>query len=114
MKYSAIAKVRSFFLVSCATTTLFYSVGCSSVHIRANQAPKADDVHKKTVVALWWGVSDPLESIECNGNGLQVVSTSTSWLYAACTFLTLGAVAPMDIEYRCTSAPLQQGGTLGE
>lgn len=87
--------------------------GCSSVHVTAKQASKADDIYEKTVWALWWGGSDPVESVECNGNGLQIVTVKTSWIYSLCTVVTLGAVVPFDIEYRCTSEPLQGGGEIG-
>ena len=44
--------------MSCITYTF---EGCSSVHVSAKQASKADDTNEKTVWALWWGVSDPVE-----------------------------------------------------
>ena len=98
-------------VISCITFTFD---GCSSVHVQAIQAPKADDTFEKTVWALWWGASDPLESVDCNGNGLQIVTMKTSWIYSLCTFVTLGAAVPVDIEYRCTSEPLQGGDEIGE
>lgn len=87
--------------------------GCSTVNVIAKQASKADDIKKTTVCALWWGGGDPVISADCNGNGMQIVSTSSNWLYSLCTVVTLGAVVPMDIQYRCTSEPMQNGGTLG-
>ena len=99
------------FLVSFAATTY---TGCSStVTVTANQASLADDTIKKTEVALWWGISDPLENVDCKGNCLKYVSVKTNWLYSLCTVVTLGAVVPMDVEYRCMSASMQDGGTLG-
>ena len=93
----------------------FSQTGCSSsVSVVAKQASKADDVIKKTEVALWWGVSDPVQNAECGGNGLQFVSVRTNWLYSLCTVVTLGAVVPVDVEYRCTSEPMQDGGEIGQ
>ena len=106
--------MKSRLLVMMCTALLFTSESCTSVHVRAKEASKADDIQRKTVVALWWGAADPVENVDCNGNGLQIVSTGTSWVYALCTVLTLGAVVPVDVEYRCTSVPLQPGGTIGE
>jgi hypothetical protein len=88
--------------------------GCSTVTVTAVQASKADDIYTKTVVALWWGGSDPEEKVDCQGNGLQFVSVKTNWLYSLCSVLTLGAVVPADIQYRCTSVPLQENGPIGE
>lgn len=88
--------------------------GCSAVTVTAVQASKADDTYTKTVVALWWGVSDPEEKVDCNGNGLQYVKVKTNLLYSLCAVLTLGAVVPADIEFRCTSEPLRDGGPIGE
>jgi hypothetical protein len=90
-----------------------YQEGCSSVSIIAKQASKADDTFKKTEFALWWGLSDPVENVDCQGNGLQVVNVSTNWIYSLCTVITLGAVVPVDVEYRCTTGSLQGGGTIG-
>jgi hypothetical protein len=87
--------------------------GCSTVSIIAKQASKADDTFNKTEVALWWGLSDPVENVDCKGNGLQVVNVSTNWIYSLCSVVTLGAVVPVDVEYRCTTGSLQGGDTIG-
>ncbi len=88
--------------------------GCASgVEITAMQASKADDRITKTEVALWWGLADRTESVDCKGNGLQFVSAKTNWFYSLCTVVTLGAVVPLVVEYRCTSVPLQDGGKIG-
>lgn len=102
---------RLMFIISFISITLD---GCSSVNINAVQASKADDIFNKTVFALWWGAADPVEDVDCKGNGLQFVNVKTNWLYSLCTVVTLGAVVPFDIEYRCTSVPLQNGGTIGK
>lgn len=95
-------------------SVLFISIeGCSAVEVKAVQSSKTDDIFSKTVVALWWGGGDPLEEVDCSGNGLQFVRVKSSWLYSLCTVVTLGAVVPFDIEYRCTSIPLQDGGEIG-
>lgn len=88
-------------------------VGCSTVEVKALQSSKADDIYSKTVIALWWGGSDPLEEVDCNGNGLQFVQVKSNWLYSLCTVLTIGAVVPFDIQYRCTSITMQDGGEIG-
>lgn len=96
--------------LSCASLTF---EGCSTVNVTARQASNADDTYKTTVWALWWGASDPVESVDCNGNGLKVVSMSTSWVYSLISVVSLGAVVPMDVEYRCTSESMQGGGDIG-
>ena len=100
-------------LIVLACVSSFTLEGCSSVHVRARQATHADDVQEKTVFALWWGGSDPVESVDCGGHGLNIVSVKTSWIYSLCSVVTLGAVVPMDIEYKCTEEPLQGGQPLG-
>ena len=104
---------RALFIVLFASLTSFSLESCSSVNVNAKQSSKADDTYSKTVVALWWGGSDPVESVDCAGNGLNIVSVKTNWFYSVCSFVTLGAVVPMDIEYRCTSGELQGGGDIG-
>jgi len=114
MIYS-ISKMKQSGAVLFIISVLFISIeGCSAVEVKAVQSSKADDIFSKTVVALWWGGGDPLEEVDCSGNGLQFVRVKSSWLYSLCTVVTLGAVVPFDIEYRCTSVPLQDGGEIGE
>lgn len=114
MKQHTLQKqIRFFILIVSFVSISALSESCSTVHVRAKQSSKADDIYKKTVYALWWGGSDPIENVDCgDGKGLHIVSSSSSWLYSLCTVITLGAVVPMDIEYRCTSENLQNGGTL--
>ena len=112
--FTYIQKTNKAIVVIIAVSVLSFTFeGCSSVHVIAKQASKADDTYTKTVFALWWGASDPVENVDCNGNGLHDVSVKTNWLYSICTFITLGAVVPMDIEYRCTTGQLQGGGEIG-
>jgi hypothetical protein len=89
-------------------------IGCSStVSVVAEQASRADDIHTSTEVAFLWGLMDRTRGVDCDGNGLQIVSAKTNWFYSLCTVLTLGAVVPLNVEYRCTSAPLLDGGEIG-
>lgn len=96
------------------TIVCFTFSGCSSVNIIASQASKADDIFSKTVFAIGWGLSDPAENADCKGEGLQFISVSSSWFYSLVTVVTLGAVVPYDVKYRCTSVSMQDGGTIGE
>jgi len=97
-----------------SVSLLVFSIeGCSSFYVVAEQASKADDIYNETVFSYLWGLDDNLESVECHGEGLQMVSVKTNWVYSLCTFVTLGAIVPMEVEYRCTSVPLQDGGEIG-
>jgi hypothetical protein len=110
-----IRRVHQFVLVVLVLSSLTITFeGCSTVHVVANQASLADDTYKTTVWALWWGVSDPVESVDCNGDGLKIVSMKTNWIYSLCTVVTLGAVVPMDIEYRCTLGSLDGGDVIDD
>lgn len=104
---------KSVFAVVYFYILLITLTSCSSVNVTANQASLADDTESKTVVALWWGGSDVQENVDCNGNGLKLVRVSTNWLYSLCTVVTLGAVAPFEVEYRCTTGELDGGGSIG-
>jgi hypothetical protein len=92
----------------------FSQQGCSSAELVAKQASSADDTYHKTVVLYFWGVMDYSESIDCKGQGFKRVSTRTNWLYALCTVVSLGAVVPLELEYRCTSQPLIEGNPIGQ
>ncbi len=114
MKQQTIQKqMRLFILIVSFVSISSLCESCSTVSVRALQSSKADDTYRKTVYALWWGGSDPIETVDCgDGKGLHIVSSSSNWLYSLCTVVTFGAVVPMDIVYRCTSENLQNGGTL--
>ncbi len=105
---------KGFGLMFIVSLYVFTAGGCSTVSVVAKQASKADDMQKTTVVAYWWGASDPVRNADCGGNGLQVVSVKTNWVYSLCAVVTLGAVVPLDVHYRCTTGTLQGGGSIGE
>lgn len=113
--WRAMPCVRSTGLIALVCMVSVVEMGCSSsAEIVARQSSKADDTFEKTEVMYFWGLMDVQESVDCGGDGLHVVSASTNWFYSLCTVVTLGAVVPMDVTYRCTTGSLDGGGQLGE
>lgn len=126
--YSGVNSIRIFQVLSFVLLISFINIpmeGCSTVSVKAYQSSQADpkdttaqkDGHYyKTVYALWWGASDIVQNVDCNdngqSNGLSIVNVRTNWLYSLCSIVTLGAVVPLDVEYRCTSNQLQGGGVI--
>jgi len=113
MKTCTDKQIKTIILIITISFALFSLEGCSSVHVVAEQASLADDICTETTFSLWWGISDPELPAQCRGEGLKYVSVKTNWFYSVCSFITLGAVVPMDIEYRCTSVHMLDGGVIG-
>ena len=56
-------------------------------------------------VTLWafaWGLVQPVaRPASCQGNGVAEVTSSSNFGFAALTVVTLGLVAPFEVEWRC-------------
>jgi hypothetical protein len=71
--------------------------------------PPATEPESVTVWSFGWGlVSQPLiRPANCQGNGTAEVTTTTNFGFALLTVVSLGVVAPLEVEWRCaTDAPL--------
>lgn len=86
---------------------------CSTYTVRAEQAPKTDDIRSQCVVSWLWGLQDPQISAPCDGQGVEFVSVQTNWVYSLCTVATLGIVSPAVVKYRCSGLPVIEGDPIG-
>ena len=73
--------------------------------------PATDFVGNKTTCSFFWGlISDPPATVdqqtEC---GMQDVRITRDFWQGLCTIFTLGAVNPVNIQWRLQSAPAQEG-----
>ena len=73
--------------------------------------PATDFVGNKTTCSFFWGlIADPPaivdQKTEC---GMQDVRVTRDFWQGLCTLLTLGAVNPMNIQWKLQSAPVQEG-----
>lgn len=73
--------------------------------------PPATEPQSETVWSLFWGFDQPqVNPANCQGNGVAEVTTTTNLGYTLLTVVTLGIVAPAEVEWRCaTDAPAAGG-----
>jgi hypothetical protein len=69
--------------------------------------PPATEPEAVTVWSFGWGlISQPLiRPSNCQGNGAAEVTTTTNFGFALLTVITLGVVAPLEVEWRCAIDP---------
>ncbi len=73
--------------------------------------PPATEPESATVWAFAWGLAQPTVSpANCQGNGASEVTTTTNLGYALLTVITLGIVAPAEVEWRCAKDATGSGG----
>lgn len=64
--------------------------------------PPATEPESATVWSFAWGLAQPtVAPANCEGNGAAEVTTTTNLGYALLTVITLGIVAPAEVEWRC-------------
>lgn len=86
---------------------------CYQYRVQAPQPNPATEAQKDTRWAFFWGLVQDKEwrADLCQpSNALDEVKVSTNVGYALLTVVTLGIVAPMDLEYRCAKQPSDAGG----
>ncbi|MBL0177403.1 MAG: hypothetical protein IPP94_19535 [Ignavibacteria bacterium] len=89
--------------------------GCYSYRVVSENTARADDIHRATVVSLFWGIVQSNDvTAACNGNGLQQVTYKNNFLYSLCTVATLGIVSPADVEYRCSTGVVRGNDDMGQ
>jgi hypothetical protein len=70
----------------------------------------ATEPQAETLWSFVWGVVQPtLRPSTCQGNGVAEVTTSSNFGFALLTVVTLGLVAPVEVEWRCAKDSPAQG-----
>jgi hypothetical protein len=72
--------------------------------------PPATEPQAATLWSFVWGLVQPtLRPSTCQGNGVAEVTSSTNLGFAVLTVVTLGLVAPIEVEWRCAKDSPSQG-----
>ena len=99
---------------------ILFSTSCAEFNV---QVPVTNDPNSnvavpatpfegnKTTCSFFWGlISDPPATVDSKTEcGMQDVRVTRDFWQGLCTLLTLGAVNPMNIEWKLQSAPVQEG-----
>ncbi|MDP3767425.1 MAG: hypothetical protein Q8S13_05380, partial [Dehalococcoidia bacterium] len=84
--------------------TLAASSGCYHYLVQVPNTDPATEWQKRTVVSYAWGLvgDHDTHTLNCEpSNALNDVRTTTNLGYIVLTTLTLGLVAPAQVEWRC-------------
>jgi Bor protein len=100
--------MRSRWLVLAAGCSLLLSLdGCfhyrlAPVSPDGEALPPATEPQSETVWSFAWGLAQPtVQPANCMGNGAAEVTTTTNLGFALLTVITIGLVAPAEVEWRC-------------
>ncbi|HXD93080.1 MAG TPA: hypothetical protein VNX01_07685 [Bacteroidia bacterium] len=94
---SFVKGVLSFILIS-----LFLSLqSCGNYYSIRTNLPPETLTKDTTVYSLWWGFTHPTIIPNCYGNGISEVTVKTNFGNKLISFVTLGIVVPIHIEYKC-------------
>ncbi len=79
------------------------STGCYHYLVQVPDTDPATEWQKRTVVSYAWGLvgTHDVHPQNCPSNALNDVRTTTNLGYIALTTVTLGLVAPAQVEWRC-------------
>ncbi len=97
------------------TVALLLQAGCWYHRVEVS-SPVAKATEYKGAVAwsLFWGAlqNDPVPD-NCNGQALAEVRVSSNFGFALLTVVTLGLVAPEQVEWKCAKAQPRPGDIPG-
>lgn len=106
----------TFYEAAAACALLLCGSGCfhyrlTPVSADGEPLPPATEPQSETVWSFAWGLAQPtLNPANCQGNGASEVTTTTNLGYALLTVVTLGIVAPAEVEWRCAKDAPGPGG----
>lgn len=76
---------------------------CYHYRVRPPRPDPATEYRSRTTVALIWGAVQPdVRAADCTvSNAIDEVRVTTNVAYTLVTVVTLGLVAPLQVEWRC-------------
>ena len=99
--------VRAYALVLVCLPAL---VGCYHYRVVSPTPEPATDYESRTVHAFLWGlVQEDVAAADCVSDAMDEVRVSTNMGYLLVSVASLGVWVPLEVEWRCAKAPLQEG-----
>jgi Bor protein len=84
---------------------LILSTGCYRYEVLRSDEPISTNLKTQRVYSFFWGALESKSTFKvgncAEGNGLQRVIIRTNFGSTLVTFLTLGIVAPMKVQWEC-------------
>jgi len=114
MRIKFILVFFSLLLTSCASFETHIPVTNNTEDGSNNATPATQWEGNQTVCSFFWGLvpGDPAmvnQKTEC---GMHDVKVTRDFWQGLCSFVTLGAVNPMTVQWKLGSAPPREGGPL--
>jgi Bor protein len=80
--------------------------GCYTTSIIPKNVAQVHSPHKRTSWSFFWGLMEDkkwknTDAVDCQGNGVSSVVVKNNLGYILLSFVTLGIVVPVGIEYDC-------------
>jgi hypothetical protein len=103
------------FAVLVLVASLACAQGCATYRVTPPDSFPADPSYRgKTMHAFLWGTSyDPqVLAADCGREAINDVRIQRNYLHDLASVFTLGIWMPIDVEFRCASAPIREGAPI--
>jgi len=105
--------IRHRLAVGCLSLLLGIQAGCYHYRVSSEAVPVGSEAKQATLWSSLWGTRQ--QNIQtgqtCLSNPTAEVTMSSNFGYALLTVLSLGFVAPMDVEWKCAKDNPTGGGS---
>ena len=99
--------------VGCLSLLLGLQTGCYHYRVSGEEVPVGSEAKQSTLWSSLWGTRQ--QNIDtgqtCLNNPTAEVTMSSNFGYALLTVLSLGFVAPIDVEWKCAKDRPSSGGS---
>ena len=99
--------------VGCLSLLLVVQTGCYHYRVYGEQVPVGSEAKQETLWSSLWGTRQQNINTDktCLDNPTAEVTLSSNLGYALLTVLSLGFVAPIDVEWKCAKDRPTSGGS---
>ena len=107
--------MKQMFPVLVLVAALAYAQGCATYRVTIPDSHPADiNYQGRTMHAFVWGAwYDPqVLAAECGREAINDVKIKRNLLHDLASVLTLGIWMPIDVNFRCASASIREGGPI--
>ena len=106
-------RMRHRLVVGCLSLLLGVQTGCYHYRVSGEDVPAGSEAKQATLWSSLWGTRQ--QNINtgqtCLSNPTAEVTMSSNFGYAVLTVLSLGLVAPIDVEWKCAKDRPTSGGS---
>ena len=106
-------RMRHRLAVGCLSLLLGVQTGCYHYRVSGEDVPVGSEAKQATLWSSLWGTRQQNinTGLTCLSNPTAEVTMSSNFGYALLTVLSLGLVAPIDVEWKCAKDRPTSGGS---